>query len=122
MCALCVSRCILIFCLTECNMQQPAICNAVLCLHTASCNNSHRLARRGEGPGWGGGKEGWGGEEGWGGGESTPSPLPHHYTTHSPHRNDVIRKYEVSGSHVERLVSHQLKVGSCVTKSEEGFK
>ena len=63
------------------------------------------------------------GGEGWGGGESTPSPLPHHYTTHSPHRNDVIRKDgEVSGSHVERLVSHQLKVGSCVTKSEEGFK
>ena len=64
---------------------------------------------------------GWRGGMGWGR-ESTPSPLPHHYTTHSPHRNDVIRKYEVSGSHVERLVSHQLKVGSCVTKSEVGFK
>ena len=55
----------------------------------------------------------------------TPSPPPHHHTTHSPHRNDVIRKdgeVHVSGSHVDRLVSHQLKVGSCVTKSVEGFK
>ena len=47
-------------------------------------------------------------------------PPPHH---HSPHRNDVIREDgEVPGSHVERLVSHQLKVGSCVNTSEEGFK
>ena len=51
-------------------------------------------------------------------------PSSHHHTTHSPHRNDVIREDgEVPGSHVERLVSHQLKVGgSCETKSEEGFK
>ena len=76
MCALCVSRCILIFCLTECDMQQPAICNAVLCLHTAPCNNYHHLARRGEGRGWGGGEEGWGREEGWGGRESTPLLFP----------------------------------------------
>ena len=63
---------------------------------------------------------GWRGGMGWEGVHT--SPLPQHYTTHSPHRNDVIRKYEVPGSHVERLVSHQLKVGSCVTKSVEGFK
>ena len=66
------------------------------------------------------------------------SPPPHHHsthsshhpsspspTTHSPHRNDVIRKdgeVHLYGSHVERLVSHQLKVGSRVTKSVEGFK
>ena len=50
-------------------------------------------------------------------------PPLHHHTTHSPHRNDVIRKDgEVSGSHVERLVSHQLRLGSRVTKSVEGFK
>ena len=52
---------------------------------------------------------------------SSPSPH-HHHTTHSPHRNDVISEVQVSGSHVDRLVRHQLKVGSCVTKSEEGFK
>ena len=52
----------------------------------------------------------------------TPSPPPHHHTTHSPHRNDVISEVHVSGSHVDRLVSHQLKVGSCVTKSVECFK
>ena len=50
------------------------------------------------------------------------SPPPHHHTTHSPHRNDVISEVHVSGSHVDRLVSHQLKVGSCVTKSVECFK
>ena len=54
---------------------------------------------------------------------STPSPPPQHHTTHSPHRNDVIRKDgEVSGSHVERPVSYQLEVGSRVNKSEESFK
>ena len=40
---------------------------------------------------------------------TTPSPSPHH--SPSPHRNDVIRKGEVSGSHVERPVSHHLEVG-----------
>ena len=50
-------------------------------------------------------------------------PSPHHHTTYSPHRNDVIRKDgEVSGSHVERPVSHQLEVGSRVNKSEESYK
>ena len=52
--------------------------------------------------------------------QSTPTPPPHHHTTHSPHRNDVIRKDgEVSCSHVQRPVSHQLEVGSRVNKSEE---
>ena len=49
-CALCqcVSRCILIFCLTECNMQQPAM---QYCIQPHVIINYHRLARRGEGPG-----------------------------------------------------------------------
>ena len=46
----------------------------------------------------------------------------YHHSTHSSHRNDVISEVHVSGSHVDRLVSHQLKVGSCVTKSVECFK
>ena len=64
------------------------------------------------------GEGGEDGEEGRsGGGDRDIPPLsptlppPQHHTTHSPHRNDVIMKDgEVSGSHVERLVSHHLEV------------
>ena len=48
-----------------------------------------------------------------------PSPITTPLSPHPPHRNDVIRK---DGSHVERPVSHHLKVGPCVNKPEKGFK